>query len=61
MNQVQMQRISELYHKSKEAPLSAEELEEQRVLREAYRASVRANLRQSLDQTTVTGQPESAR
>ncbi len=46
-------RINALARKSKEAPLTAEELCEQKALREEYIASFRASLRGTLDGTVI--------
>ena len=46
-------RINELYHKSQAEGLTPEEKEEQAVLRQAYVANVRANLRGQLDQISI--------
>ena len=51
MNVEQMTaRINALYHKSQAEGLTAEEKEEQKQLRSAYVANVRANLRGQLNQ-----------
>ena len=44
-----IRRINELYHKSKQEGLTAEEKEEQARLRQDYINSVRANLRAQLN------------
>lgn len=46
-------RINELYHKSQAEGLTGEEKEEQRQLRQAYVANVRANLRGQLDNISI--------
>ena len=46
-------RINELYHKSKGEGLTEEEKEEQKELRQAYIANVRANLRGQLNNISV--------
>ncbi len=46
-------RINELYHKSQAEGLSEAEKEEQKVLREEYIASVRANLRGQLNNVNI--------
>lgn len=48
-----IQRINELYHKSKAEGLTEEEKAEQAKLRAEYVASVRANLKAQLDNTVV--------
>lgn len=48
-----IQRINELYHKSKTEGLTEEEKAEQAKLRAEYVASVRANLKAQLDNTVV--------
>lgn len=46
-------RINELYHKSQADGLTEEEKEEQKQLRLAYVANVRANLRGQLDNISI--------
>lgn len=46
-------RINELYHKSQEKGLTEEEKEEQKQLRLAYVANVRANLRGQLNNISI--------
>lgn len=46
-------RINELYHKSQAEGLTEAEKEEQKKLREAYVANVRANLRGQLDNISI--------
>lgn len=53
MNQQKLDRINELYHKSQSEGLTSAEKEEQRLLREEYVASVRANLRGQLNQISI--------
>ncbi len=54
MNVEQMTaRINTLYHKSQAEGLTAEEKEEQKQLRSAYVANVRANLRGQLNQISI--------
>lgn len=48
-----IRRINELARKSKVAPLTAEELEEQKALRTRYVAAVRKNLTAQLDNTYI--------
>lgn len=47
------QRINELYHKSQSEGLTEAEKEEQKELRQAYVANVRANLRGQLDNISI--------
>ena len=53
MEQHKIDRINELARKSKLQPLTQEELDEQKALREEYLAGVRAMLRGTLDNTVV--------
>ena len=46
-------RINELYHKSQGEGLTEEEKEEQKELRQAYIANVRANLRGQLNNISI--------
>lgn len=46
-------RINELYHKSKGEGLTEKEKEEQKELRQAYIANVRANLRGQLNNISI--------
>lgn len=46
-------RINELYHLSKERPLSEDELKEQKELRQAYVMNIRANLKSQLDNIDI--------
>ncbi len=46
-------RINELYHKSQDEGLTEAEKEEQKRLRQAYVANVRANLRGQLDNISI--------
>ena len=48
-----IRRINELYHKSKQEGLAAEEKEEQARLRQDYINSVRANLRAQLNNINI--------
>lgn len=50
MDEKKIARINELYHKSKAAGLTDEELREQALLRREYIDSMRRNLRVQLDQ-----------
>ena len=49
----QIDRINELARKSKKEPLTAEEAEEQAVLRRAYIDSFKKNLRDQLDRIEI--------
>ncbi len=49
----QIRRINELYHKSKAEGLTEAEAMEQKLLREQYIASIRANLRGALNQISI--------
>ncbi|MBD5488198.1 MAG: DUF896 domain-containing protein [Lachnospiraceae bacterium] len=54
MNVEQMtKRINELYHKSQTEGLTEQEKEEQKQLRQAYVANVRANLRGQLNNISI--------
>lgn len=53
MNEEQIKRINELYHKSKEEGLSEEEKAEQAELRKEYILSIRRNIATQLDHVTV--------
>ncbi len=54
MNVEQMTaRTNELYHKSQAEGLTEEEKEEQKKLRQAYVANVRANLKGQLDNISI--------
>ena len=46
-------RINELYHKSQDVGLTPEEAEEQKQLRQAYVANIRANLKSQLDSIDI--------
>ena len=48
-----IQRINELYHKSKAEGLTEEEKKEQAALRQEYIQNVRANLRGQLNQISI--------
>jgi uncharacterized protein YnzC (UPF0291/DUF896 family) len=48
MTDIQIARINELARKSKTAPLTEEEREEQAVLRNEYRAAMKRNLESQL-------------
>ena len=49
MNNIDIDRINTLYHKSKSVGLTPEEAEEQKKLRKAYIQAIRASLRGNLD------------
>lgn len=53
MNESRIQRINELYHKSKKEGLTSEERIEQADLRAEYIKDVRANLRGQLNNITI--------
>lgn len=53
MDQNKINRINELYHKSKTDGLSEEEKKEQAALRSEYIASVRRNLRGHLNNISI--------
>ena len=53
MNQEKINRINELYKKSKAEGLTEEERKEQALLREEYIAKVRANLRGQLNNISI--------
>ena len=48
-----IKRINELYHKSQDIGLTPEEAEEQKNLRQAYVANIRANLKSQLDSIDI--------
>ena len=53
MNQSKLDRINELYHKSKAEGLTAAEKEEQAMLRKEYIANIRANMRGTLNNISI--------
>ncbi|MBR1740274.1 MAG: DUF896 domain-containing protein [Lachnospiraceae bacterium] len=53
MDEKQIERINELYHKSKEEGLSVAEKAEQDMLRKEYILSIRRNIASQLDHVTV--------
>lgn len=53
MEKEKIARINELAKKSKEAPLSPDELAEQQALRQEYIAEIRAQFRSTLENTVV--------
>lgn len=53
MTEEKINRINELYHKSKAEGLSEEEKKEQQMLRSEYLADIRASIRGQLDNIDV--------
>ena len=53
MNQEKIDRINELYHKSKGEGLTPAEKEEQAALRKEYIANIRANMRGTLNNISI--------
>lgn len=53
MEKSRLDRINELYHKSQTEGLSAEEKEEQAILRKEYVAAFRENLRGQLNSISI--------
>lgn len=53
MEKSRIDRINELYHKSQAEGLTEEEKKEQKLLREAYIADVRANFRSQLNNIDI--------
>ncbi|MBP3313356.1 MAG: DUF896 domain-containing protein [Oscillospiraceae bacterium] len=53
MEKAKIERINYLAKKAKTASLTADELQEQKLLREEYVAEIRNNLRTQLDNTYV--------
>lgn len=53
MNEKQIARINELYHKSKSEGLTPEETAEQKQLRADYIAAVRGNLKSQLENVSI--------
>lgn len=53
MNQKDIDRINELYHKSKNEGLTPEETAEQKKLRQDYIQAIRRNLRGSLNNISI--------
>jgi uncharacterized protein YnzC (UPF0291/DUF896 family) len=53
VNQEQIKRINELYHKAKGEGLTEEEKSEQKFLRQEYVAAFRRNLRSQLDNIDI--------
>ncbi|MCH3954958.1 MAG: DUF896 domain-containing protein [Eubacterium sp.] len=57
----QISRINELAHKQKSIGLTAEEREEQKMLRRAYIDAFKENLRAQLDRIEIVDAPEEER
>lgn len=53
MTEEKIQRINELYHKSKQKGLTKEELEEQKALRKEFVEAIRGDLKSSLNSITI--------
>lgn len=53
MDKEKINRINELYHKSKETGLTPEEIEEQKQLRTEYRMAIINNLSANLDNVRI--------
>ena len=53
MTEKEINRINELYHKSKAEGLTEEEKEEQTKLRQEYILAIRKNLRGTLDRVSI--------
>lgn len=53
MDENKIKRINALYHKSKKEGLTEEEKEEQKCLREEYLATIRANMRATLNNISI--------
>lgn len=53
MKEEKINRINELYHKSKNEGLTKEEKEEQAMLRHEYIQAIRSNLRSTLDNVSI--------
>lgn len=53
MNEAQIARINELYHKSKNEGLTEAEAAEQKQLRADYIAAIRGNLRSQLENVSI--------
>ena len=57
MDRAKIDRINELAKKSREQELTEEEKAEQKLLREEYIASIKANFRATLENITITDKP----
>ncbi|MBQ3513736.1 MAG: DUF896 domain-containing protein [Lachnospiraceae bacterium] len=53
MTDEKIQRINELYHKSKQEGLTEAELEEQKALRKEFVEAIRGDLKNSLNNITI--------
>lgn len=53
MDQKKIDRINELYHKSKKEGLSDAEKEEQQILRREYVDAIKKNMRATLDNVSI--------
>ncbi|MBQ4522613.1 MAG: DUF896 domain-containing protein [Lachnospiraceae bacterium] len=53
MTDEKIQRINELYHKSKQEGLTEAELEEQKALRKEFIEAIRGDLKNSLNNITI--------
>ena len=53
MTEAKINRINELYHKSKDTGLTAAEKEEQAVLRREYIEAIKADMKATLDNVSV--------
>lgn len=53
MNQEKINRINELYKKQKAGTITPEEKDEQSLLRAEYLATIRNNLRNTLEHTSI--------
>ena len=58
MEKIKLDRINELAHKSKAEGLTAEEKEEQRILRQECIAEIRADVRASLESIEIVEEVE---
>ncbi|MFI3201635.1 MAG: DUF896 domain-containing protein [Eubacteriales bacterium] len=56
MTEERIERMNELWHKSKGEGLTAEELEEQKVIRSEYMAAIRGSLRGQLEHISIQEQ-----
>ena len=55
MTEDRIKRINELYHKSQKEGLTAEEKEEQQILRKEYIAAIRGNIESQLQNVRLVG------
>jgi len=58
LEKIKLDRINELAHKSKAEGLTAEEKEEQRILRQEFIAEIRADVRASLESIEIVEEVE---